>query len=152
MLNKLYPDGSIRLDEKNNIIVSPYNKDFYDEVEEGVRDSVRTLLDMGYLTIASCDGNHKFNGNAQVTVVLNSKQWAYQLIYDLKQMGINAKIDTTFNHFSIDQINKLFIRCYSEYACVKIYVYNHSLIFSPFKKYIIKRNTKLLTSLERYAA
>ena len=150
MRNKLNPDGSINLGNHINAIVSPYDTDFYNDIEEGVKDSVRTLLDMGYLTIASCDGNHEFNGEAQVTVALGSKQWAYTLIYDLKQLGIDASIDTTFSHFGIDQINKLFMRRYSEYACVKIFMYNHKLIFLPFKQFIINKNTGKLALLERY--
>ena len=150
MFNKLHPDGSIKLDNKNNVIVSPYDKDFYDEIEEDVKDSVRTLLEMKYLTIASCDGNHEFNGDAQVTVVLSSKQWAHNLIYDLRQLGIKARRDTTFNHFSIDQINILFRRCYSKYACVKIYMYDSILNDVHFKKDIIKKNTQLLKCLRVY--
>jgi hypothetical protein len=152
MLNKLYADGSIKLDDENNIIVSPYADNFYDEIEVGVREPVRALLEMGYLTIASCDGNHIFNGTAQVTVVLNSKQWAYNLIYDLKQLGIDADIDNTFTHFSLEHVNNLFMRRYSEYICVKIYVYDHRFFFAPFKKHIIKRNTRLLKYLGRYTA
>jgi hypothetical protein len=152
MFNILHPDKSIKIDDKTNIIVSPYINNFYDEIEDGIKEAVKVLLDMGYLTIGSCDGFHIFKESAHVVVVVNSRNTAYELMYDLAQLGIYSNINITFDHFGIDNINKLFMRNYTEYTCVKIYIYRSRLITSPFKKYIIKKNTKLLKQLKRYIA
>lgn len=152
MLNKIHSDGSIKVNGKINIIVSPYDDNFFDEIEVGVKDAVKILLDLGYLTISSCDGNHAFNQAAHITVVLNNESAAKSLVELLDQMGIDSLIDKTFDHFGVKSVNDMFMRQYTEYSCVSIQLYEHSVLFSPFKKYIVKRNTKRLTKLPRYLA
>ena len=152
MFNILHPDKSIKIDNERNIIVSPYIDNFYDEIEEGVKETVKALLDMGYLTIGSCDGFHTFGTNANVVVVVNSVATANDLIYDLAQLGIYSNIDLTFDHFGVANINKLFARTYTQYTCIKIYIYQPNLFTVLFKKYIIKKNNKLLRQLKRYIA
>lgn len=150
MLNKLHADGSIKLEDKINVVVSPYSDNFYDEIEDGVKKSVGALLELGYLTVSSCDGFHTFNETAHITVVVDSDTTAQGLINNLNQLGIDSTIDNTFGHFGLDNVNNMFMRQYVEYKCVKIFMYDHKPIFSPFKKFIISRNTAQLKKLERY--
>lgn len=150
MLNKLHDDGSIKVEGKVNIIVSPYDDNFFDEIEGGVKDAVQILLDLGYLPISSCDGNHSFNQAAHITVVLNDEQAANFLVEQLTNLGIKSLIDYTFDHFGVMSVNKMFMRQYTDYRCVSIQLYEHHFLFSPFKKYIVKRNTRRLKKLPRY--
>lgn len=156
MRNKLHNDGSIKIDNDVNIIVSPYSTNFYDEIEEGIKEPVRVLLELGYLTISSCQGSHDDDPTAVVVVVLDTAQSANELMSNLNQLGIASDIDHTFDHFGIEEINKLFLRQYTDYHCVKIYVYDHLQVIFPLnsfsfvKSFCIKRNTARLRKLKRY--
>jgi hypothetical protein len=152
MLNRLHSDGSIKVEGKINIIVSPYADNFFDEIEVGIKDAVRLLLDLGYLTISSCDGNNSFSQDAHVTVVLDNEQAAKDLIENLNQLGIDSIIDNTFKHFGVNSVNEMFMRQYVDYCCVSILIYEHNILSTLFKKYIIRRNTRRLTKLSRYLA
>ena len=153
MRNIKHPDGSINVTKNVNIVVSPYCETFFDNIEEYVQEPVRVLIDLGYLTICSCDGFHKFNYDAHVVVVVNSREYAQNLIKYLKeQLGLYSVLDNTFDHLGVDVINKTFLRQYTEYFCVKILLYDANFLFAPWKKNIIKKNTSLLKTLPAFLA
>ena len=61
-----------------------------------------------------------------------------------------------FDHFGIEEINKLFLRQYTDYKCVMIWVYNPNQFTFPFnnswlvRSYFIKRTTSRLKKLKKY--
>ena len=150
MLNKLNPDGSINLGGKNNVLVSPYSNNFYEEIEEGIVETVKILLSKGYLTVSSCDGFHDFNETAHVSVLVNSEENVYLLMFNLKQLGINSTADLSFEHLGLGTVNKVFVRNYDEYYAVKIFLYDSCFLFAPFKKSIIEKNNRSLMRLSEY--
>jgi hypothetical protein len=156
MYNKRHSDGSIKIDDEVNIVVSPYFANFYDEIEDGIKETVRTLLELGYLTISSCQGTHGEYPVANVVVVVDSSTSAKELMFDLSQLGIISTMDHSFDHFGIEEINKLFFRQYTDYRCVKIWVYNPQRFVFPFnnswlvRTYFIKRTTSYLKKLKKY--
>ena len=67
--NKRFANGRIHASDKmdadysNGYIahtVSPYEKNFDEEVEPGVRNHLKVLIEKGYLPISSCEGHHSF--------------------------------------------------------------------------------------------
>lgn len=147
--NTRHPNGQIRVIGRTNVIVSPYDDQFYSQIEDGIIDAVRILVDKGYLPISSCIGHNLF-ADAQCTVVVDSNRTADALINDLSKIGLLAETDRSFDHFGLIHINKLFMRSYTDVKYVKIFMYKNSLMSYIFKKLIIKRNILRLQEVYEY--
>jgi hypothetical protein len=79
--NKKWPDGRIyslsKDGEYSSHSVSPYSKNFLDNVEERIKPLVIALKDKNYLSISSCEG-HGIYFKRYVTLIFPSKETALE--------------------------------------------------------------------------
>lgn len=75
-----------------SVSVSPYDPNFYDSIEDGIKPVVRALVAKGYLTLASCEG-HSFRDDAHVYVAFGdlSKALDFSMKFEpLASIGVDT--------------------------------------------------------------
>jgi|688.fasta_scaffold853215_1 hypothetical protein len=76
--NRKWPNGKIHSLSKNGEYVShsvtPYAKDFLDNIEDGIKPLVIALKDKGYLSISSCEGHNLWDRRFVVLIFPSKKE------------------------------------------------------------------------------
>lgn len=139
----LYGDGVIA------VTVSPFNKQFRSQIEDGVYPFVETLLEKNYFPISSCEGHTDGKGDHfQITIAIPDTQLAEKVKNYIKLYGCKVEIlDSVANnqiefvtdntrehkiHFN-QNINKTLENLQYEYRDVDI-LYQRNYSFYVFVK------------------
>ena len=146
MKNKIFPNGRIHaskeqdLDYSNGYLalsVSPFDKNFDNEVEKGVLPHCHALIRKGYLPISSCEGHFTKKHHMPFYVMLavggkNKLDRIYDIInktkhipgisYKIKEQQANVRGELLERvNYSLDkaeeyaELNRLFMRNHLEY-------------------------------------
>lgn len=151
MYNKKHSNGRINIEVGKNYVISPYDPNFYDQVEEGVRESVKVLTDLGYLTVGSCDGCHSIKEAAHVTIVFPDEKSRIDTGYILGRLGVDHYIDHTYGTLSVEELNRLFLRNYEKYYFLTVRSYKKLPFYlMPLRGWLRKRLTRKLKKLPPY--
>lgn len=97
--NKRGPDGRINVNGVYGegvvgITVSPYNKRFRTQIEDGVWDTVNLLANKGYMPISSCEGHPAGRGGSgrYIIVATPSQEQAHALAAQLSSVLVRCII------------------------------------------------------------
>jgi len=170
--NKVFDNGRIHASKNANdvyetgyvaLTVSPYDKEFFDELEPGVRPHIKALLDKGYLPISSCEGHYydKQNMNWYVMLALGGNDIdirMHNIVHRIQHIpGLyfetRKKVNNTNQSLrkvleledkkaEVEYMNKLFLKNYNHYEYLYIGLFKNSslltrLLFSRFSKKLL---------------
>lgn len=131
--NIIHEDGRIyREGDGVATIVSPYDPEFYLNIEEGIKPLVSALTRKGYLTMSSCAGHyaysrghiaiafpdsdhcHRFANNLILSTDLHNSSIKFKVITDYDDMNEDNKINM------INYLNSIYHRGYEDYYFIEI--------------------------------
>lgn len=150
MLRNMYNiniDGRINLGDPNiNSIVSIYDQNFRNQVEDDVWPSVELLINKGYITVGSCSGHGKGAG-LHISVIFGYLEDATVFKNKIETLFISAKFDNTYN-FTIDWFNLNFKKNFDEMHIVTVYpdfskVSKNSFLKKLFIRHLTRKINKL---------
>ena len=179
MKNKLFPNGRIHaskeedLDYSNGYLalsVSPFDKNFDNEVEKGVLPHCHALIRKGYLPISSCEGHFTKKHHMPFYVMLavggkNKLDRIYDIInktkhipgisYKIKEQQANVRGELLERvNYSLDkaeeyaELNRLFMRNHLEYNYLWIGLFQSDKKLSEriLRRLMFSRCKKMLLS------
>tara|TARA_Y100001951_G_C11136367_1_gene181058 strand:- start:39 stop:611 length:573 start_codon:yes stop_codon:yes gene_type:complete len=173
MKNKLFPNGRIHASEKQDLdysngyyalSVSPFDKEYDNEVEPGVLQHCKALVRKGYLPLSSCEGHygnkHYLNWYVMIAVPgKNRIERIFDVIQKLKDVpgiffkvkeqvaNVNGQIGVRVEQpmereAEYNELNRLFMRNHTAYSFLYFGLFKDNNIWSHIKRLILFRYSK----------
>jgi hypothetical protein len=149
--NKKHSDGRINIKPGKSYIISPYDPNFYDQIESGVRLGVKHLIELGYLTVGSCDGKHSLREGAHITIIFPDISSLNNTKIHLDKLGVEYYDDYSYKALAVEQINNIFLRNYENYYFLSVRSFKKLPFYLlPFKGFLRKMMMHKLSKLPPY--
>ena len=150
--NILHKDGRIyQSGDGVSVTVSPYQEDYWYNIEEEIKPLVKAVFDKGYLTYSSCAG-HQAVKRRFIAVAFPSKEAARKFVYEIKKRYKHRMVHYDIKHGTdydgvdwtntqdhVAFLNKLYYRGYEDYWFVEVSIGKNTPprlrnLFKIFKK------------------
>lgn len=149
--NNKHSNGRINISLGQNYIISPYDDNFYNQIESGVRLGVKHLIELGYLTIGSCDGQHLIKEPAHITIIFPDIKSLNNTKAHLNKLGVKYYDDYSYKTMTPEKINSIFFRNYESYYFLSVRSFEKLPFYLlPFKGLLRKIMTYKLSKLPPY--